>query len=131
MKIEWVWREPPLRAVAVTGAGRTAGALAGGVRSAIARGAELRVSAGAGHIVVLGETDDLPWADGATYLGRDAGLLMPTTRRPVLPAALLRDRLLGGGSEGRLVVVLPGDEVLVSAVPVRPVAPEQLDGMYP
>jgi hypothetical protein len=40
--------------------------------------------------LVLGDAEQLPWADGAAYLGREDGLLLPTTEAPSVPADLLR-----------------------------------------
>jgi len=42
-------------------------------------------------LLVLGETEDLPWTFGISYLGKDAGaprLLLPTTLAPSVPSAL-------------------------------------------
>jgi hypothetical protein len=49
--------------------------------------AALRGVAGDGLIALMGDADALPWADGVTYLGRDADaprLLLPTTLRPAV-----------------------------------------------
>ncbi|MBX6166537.1 MAG: hypothetical protein IRY84_02675 [Thermobispora bispora] len=120
--LTWVRREPPLPAVAVAGAGRVAASLAASVRARAAGGAALRVAAADGWILVLGDGEDLPWADGACYLGLDGGLLVPTTRAPIPPAALWRERLLPDGPAGRLAVLMPG-HALVTDTPVRPVDP--------
>ena len=56
-------------------------------------GAGLRVAFGPEWTLVVG--DDLPWADGVTYLGWDDGLLVPTTLAPSTPAGLLRHSLPG------------------------------------
>ena len=46
---------------------------------------KLRGAAGDGIVVALGEANDLPWADGVAYLGRDPEaplLFVPTMLRP-------------------------------------------------
>jgi hypothetical protein len=48
-------------------------------------------------LVLLGEEDQLPWADGVVYLGRDASspsLLLPTNREPLVPLPLLERAVL-------------------------------------
>jgi len=131
----WSRREPPLRAAAVAATGdvlsslqaATIACLTAGAghaadpagRSTGAPGQELRAVAGDGWLVVLG--DDLPWADGAIYLGWDSGILVPTTSAPAPPAAILRAALPAAD----LVVLLP-DRVLVSPTPVRPADPALL-----
>ena len=123
----WARREPPLPAVAVTGSGLVAELLAVSTRRRVAAGAGLRVAAGGDSIVVIGDAEDLPWSDGACYLGRDCGLLVPSTRRPVPSAALWRDHVLGGDHGGpRMAVLLPG-RVLIFEVPARPVDVSCLD----
>jgi hypothetical protein len=47
-------------------------------------------------ILITGDGENLPWANGATYLGRDAkipSVLLPTTLSPIIPLELF-DRLL-------------------------------------
>jgi hypothetical protein len=46
----------------------------------------LRGAAGRDVLIVTGETDALPWADGTVYLGRD-----PQAPRLLLPCALVPD----------------------------------------
>jgi hypothetical protein len=82
---------------------------------------ELRAAAGDGWLVVLGE--ELPWADGVTYLGWDSGILVPTTQRPIPPTAILRGAL----PSAELTVLLPG-LVLLSAAPRRVADPDRLGG---
>jgi len=124
--LAWVVREPPLTAAAVTATGPAARALADDtVRRVHAGASGLRAVAAADRLVVLGEATALPWCDGARYLGWDAGVLMPTGRRPALPAdvvaAAARRHLQGAP----LVAVLP--EGLVGApVPRREVDVEVL-----
>ena len=118
MRLEWVRREPPLApaAVAATGA-----ALAPLREATAARlpGQDLRAVAGDNWLVVLG--DDLPWADGAIYLGWDSGVLVPTTSMPRPPIGLLRAAL----PAAELTVLLP-DRLLLSQAPRRPADPALL-----
>ncbi|MEU6238231.1 hypothetical protein [Kitasatospora sp. NPDC047058] len=75
-------------------------------------------------LLVLGDGDDLPWADGARYLGRDAGLLVPTTARPGPAAALWRRAL--GAADGQLCVLVPG-RALVADPPPPAGSPDALE----
>ena len=56
----------------------------------------LRGAAGDGFLLIVAETDALPWSDGVVYLGRDPeapGLLMPTTSSVDVPLALFERAL--------------------------------------
>jgi len=128
MRLGWERREPPLAPVAVVGRGSVTGLLAAAVRDGIGRGGEYRIAAAPGFLVVW--SAELPWADGAVYLGRDGGLLMPTTRRTTLPAVLWRDRLLGSSDAGKIVVLLD-DQALISEPPQRPADLACLQGLVP
>ena len=111
--LTWDQREPPLPPVAVLGTGAVAHRLAMAVTEEAA--ARLRIAAAPTTMLVLGEADDLPWADGARYLGREDGLLVPTTRKPSLPADLLR-AALSETMPGQEFAVLD-DRVLAFAAP--------------
>jgi hypothetical protein len=118
-------REPPLPAVAVVATGAALTGLIAATRRALAAGADLHAATGAGWLVVLGAFEQLPWADGCRYLGRDGPLLVPTTRAidpaPDLVAAALRaDR-----ADAALLVVLE-DTVLRGPLPVRTADPSLL-----
>lgn len=106
MKLGWVRREPPLATVAVAGSGAVGAELA-----TAAQDRPLRVAAAGGWTLVLGDAADLPWVDGACYLGFDQGLLVPTTRAPTPSAALWRDRLRHGKDD--LAVLMPGQALVV------------------
>lgn len=59
--------------------------------------AKLAGVAAPGLLLVVGAAEDLPWADGVLYLGRDPAapsLLIPTTFEPDVPVALLERGLL-------------------------------------
>lgn len=120
--LEWVRREPPLVPVAVVGFDEVVPLLAAAVRERLSQGIELRAAGNSRSLLVLGDAVDLPWTDGARYLGWDGGLLTPTTHRPLPPAGLWRQALLRGAGEDRLVVLLPG-RALVTAAPRRAADP--------
>ncbi|MFD9597401.1 hypothetical protein ACFWA9_32255 [Kitasatospora sp. NPDC059973] len=122
--LRWERREPPLPAAAVLALGDAVAALAGAARERLAGGARLGVVAGDGALLVLGAEADLPWADGARYLGLDAGVLVPTTARP-RPAAALWRRAVGAEGD-RLCVLLPG-HALVADPPPPTTDPAALD----
>jgi len=80
-----------------------------------------------GLLVVLGEAADLPWVDGAVYLGRDAdapSLFLPTSREPTAPLPLVERALLArartsGTSPPYAVLVDP--PLLASTQAARPI----------
>lgn len=118
VEVVWRRREPPLPVAGVVAGGSVAKLLREATVARLAE-REYRAVSGDGWLVVLGQ--ELPWADGAIYLGWDSGVLVPTTAEPTPPVALLRGAL----PEGELVVLLP-DQVLVSDAPVRPADPALL-----
>ncbi|MFJ2746629.1 hypothetical protein [Streptomyces sp. NPDC087297] len=130
--LRWERREPPLPAAAVLAVGDVVPGLAAAALARVRDGARLGVLADDGPglpaadraLLVLGAEADLPWADGARYLGRDAGLLVPTTARPA-PAAPLWRRALGA-AEGQLCVLVPG-RALVADPPAPVTSPDALD----
>jgi hypothetical protein len=80
-----------------------------------------------GLLVVLGEAADLPWVDGAVYLGRDAdapSLFLPTSREPTAPLPLVERALLArartsGTSPPYAVLIDP--PLLASTQAARPI----------
>jgi hypothetical protein len=116
--LRWVLREPPLVPAAVVGFDEVVPGLAAAVRERLGRGVELRAAGDVRALLVLGMAADLPWADGARYLGWDGGMLTLTTHRPLPAAGLWRQALLREIDEGRLVALLPG-RALVTAAPRR------------
>lgn len=112
--LTWFRREPPLSPAAVAGGPELRAVTVRRLRE----GAELRVAFGPAWTLVVG--DDLPWVDGATYLGWDDGLLLPTTLAPSAPAGLLRHAL-----PDDVLAVLPG-AVLTGPAPKRTADPELL-----
>lgn len=112
LSVSWYLREPPLDPVAVLGTGDVARRLANAVRPEAL--SALRIAASADSLLIVGESEDLPWVDGARYFGRDDGLLVPTTRESSIPADLLRAALeeaMPGQEfaayEGRVFAFLP------------------------
>ncbi|MCK6546889.1 hypothetical protein L6R52_13655 [Myxococcota bacterium] len=119
--ITWTAREPPLVATGVFARGRSASQLADRLLTrsddALAR---LRGVAGPGVLVVLGDTDALPWADGVTYLGRDPGapdLVLPTALAPSAPAPLFERALARELDAHGTIAVVPSSAGLV-VVPI-------------
>jgi len=115
--LRWERREPPLTAGAVVGFGPVAGELAVAVGEAVSAGARPSVAGDADVLVVLGEAGELPWADGARYLGWEDGILVPTTARPVPSAALWRDALTA--HDGSRIALLPDTVLLFQPAPAR------------
>lgn len=118
-------REPPLTPCGIVARGAGLLRLAAATRRRLNAGAELLAAAGEGWLVVLGSVDDLPWADGCVYVGREGSLLMPTTRMTSQPADLAAGALRGGGENGLLVLL--DDAVLRGPMPVRVANGARLD----
>jgi hypothetical protein len=96
--LTWRPRPAPLDPVGLAVRGEAARTLA---RRLLVRDdealARLAGVAAPGLLVVLGDAADLPWVDGAVYLGRDAdapSLLLPTAREPSAPLPLVERALL-------------------------------------
>jgi hypothetical protein len=87
--ISWASRSVPLRPAAVLGQGSVASILARALVDGLARGVDLDVHASDGFLLAIGDEHDLPWVDGATWLGRDGPLLIPTSLEPSLDTGLL------------------------------------------
>jgi MoxR-vWA-beta-propeller ternary system domain bpX5 len=91
ISIEWRPREPPLIPCAVAGRGQTAVALARRAAASTETKGLWCIAAGE-WLLLSGAPNELPWADGAFYLGRDPhapNLLLPTVRMPTVPVDLL------------------------------------------
>lgn len=88
----------------------------------VEEGVVLRAAADDEWVVVLGMAEDLPWVDGARYLGWDGGVLVPTTHEPVPSTALwsaaVREAVSGPDESARpsVLVLLPG-QVLRTEMP--------------
>lgn len=79
-----------------------------------------------GTLLVRGDAEILPWAEGVVYLGQDAeapALLLPTALRPDFPAALLERAVRAQFSTvAPPVAVLPGTQQVISVAGARTVA---------
>ncbi|MFN7975077.1 MAG: hypothetical protein U0166_22445 [Acidobacteriota bacterium] len=91
-------REPPLEVLGAAFPGPAARAAG---RRLLERDddalARLRGVAGDELLVLVGDAADLPWEDGAVYLGRDPrapALYLPTTLAPSVPVRLFERALL-------------------------------------
>lgn len=93
MRLDWRDRELALIPAAVLGLGALGATLAGAFERAPAdRVGRLRRIDAPGAVLVLGEQADLPWFEGAMYLGYDPGaprLLLPCLLDPGCPPDLL------------------------------------------
>jgi hypothetical protein len=129
LRLRWSRREPPLHPAAVAASGQQADQLRIAVRARLEAGADLRATADANWLVTIGEAADLPWVDGAIYLGWDAGLLVPTTLLPWPGPELVRASL---SVADNLVVLLP-DRMLISEIPRHRADPQALtpEGVEP
>jgi hypothetical protein len=85
----------------------------------------LTAVAGPELLVVLGASDELPWVDGISYLGRDASaplLLLPTQLAPSVPAILLQTALLKQAASTGPLAVIPRSGVLIPVGGARALA---------
>lgn len=77
-------------------------------------------------LLLLGATEDLPWADGVIYLGTDGdapSLLLPTMLTPSAPLPLVERLILQRAGDLPIpVVYLPDTGLLLSATIARPVS---------
>jgi hypothetical protein len=127
LSLRWRRRDAPLAAAAVVASGAVVAELRVATLTRVAAGARLRACASWEWLIVLGDRADLPWADGATYLGWDGGVLAPTLVEPWPCADLLREPLRRlSGQQAGLVALLPG-LVLAGPLPREPVDPTRLD----
>jgi hypothetical protein len=132
-KVTWGPREPPLPAAGAVAEGAAARAMATRLCARTPESlARLRgVVVGADVLVVLGEAGDLPWVEGARYLGRDPlapSLWLPTTRAPQVSVALFERALsLAQMPPGRgPLAVLLDPPRLVPLAAARPIARDRL-----
>jgi hypothetical protein len=126
LSVRWSRRSTPLPAAAVVASGAVAADLREDTLVRVASGARLRACVGnEGWLIVLGDPDELPWADGATYLGWDSGVLVPTLAQPWPCTDLLREPLRRLTGRQPLVALLP-ELVLAGPLPREPVDPARL-----
>jgi len=125
ISVVWRPRTTPLDPVGVAARGEAARSLA---RRLLARDDEAlaRMSGAAAPelLVVLGESADLPWVDGAVYLGKDVSapsLLLPTTREPAVPLPLLERAFARAAKAPPPLAVLLDPPLLASLEAARPI----------
>lgn len=122
--VRWQPRALPLDPVAVFAAGTVARALIKRLlRCTDDELGRLRGVAGENLLVVEGVAEDLPWAHGVAYLGRDPGapgLLLPTAVLPDVPLALFEQAVAAKCRPPVAVIHEPPTFVSTSrALPVR------------
>jgi hypothetical protein len=125
ISVVWRPRRRPLDPAGVAARGEAARALA---RRLLAREDEAlaRLSGAASPelLVVLGDSADLPWVDGAVYLGKDAAapsLLLPTTREPSVPLPLVERAFARAAEAPPPFAVLLDPPLLTSLQAARPI----------
>lgn len=112
-RIGWRTRHEPLRPAAVLADGQVAARLAAALAERVDHGADVEVHAGPGLVVAMGDPDDLPWIDGAVWLGAEAGLLVPTTLEPTPePHLVARAVAKSVGADAGWIVLTP-DRIVV------------------
>jgi hypothetical protein len=131
ISVAWRPRRMPLDPVGVAARGSAARVLA---RRLLARDDEAlaRLSGAASRelLVVLGDPADLPWVDGAVYLGKDAAapsLLLPTTREPAVPLPLVERAVARAAEAPPPFAVLLEPPVITSLQAARPVLRSTLE----
>ncbi|MFI6262462.1 hypothetical protein [Micromonospora sp. NPDC051006] len=128
LSLRWRRRDDPLPAAAVAASGAVVVELRTDTLMRVTAGARLRACIGREQswLIVLGDPADLPWADGAVYLGWDGGVLVPTLAQPWPCADLLREPLCRlTDQQAGLIALLPG-LVLAGPLPQEPVDPVRL-----
>jgi hypothetical protein len=134
LRVTWAPRATPLAARAAVAQGAAARALGRRLLDGDdERLALLSAVAGRDLLLVLGDSDDLPWVDGVTYLGSERetpALLVPTALAPSVPVAVLdravRARLDGEPGAGGLAAVLVEPLRLVPCHAARAIARDRL-----
>lgn len=82
-----------------------------------------------GLLVILGEETQLPWVDGAIYLGHESespALLFPTNLEPSVPAALLERSLTAVHNTSAPVALLLDPPSIVQLLEARTLARSSL-----
>lgn len=129
--ITWRLRATPLAPAGVAATGAVAVALGRRLLDASdeALSALLDV-AGRGVLVVLGESDALPWVDGVVYLGMDSrarSLLLPTTLEPAEPLELVERAIAARFAGVSRMAVLPQQGIVVPVASARRIARDALE----
>lgn len=130
MKVEWKARSEPLEVVAVAATGEAARELA---RRLLERSDDelkrLRGVAWPDGLALEGTFDELPWANGALYFGRVGPWVLPSNLEPDVPLELWTSALRRslGDELTTPMLVLPGDQVVVSLAQARAVERAKLE----
>lgn len=133
MNVSFLPRATPLNAVAVAALRPHAAALGQRLRQLsddqLARFTGVSAD---GALVILGPSSELPWFDGALYLGAQGALLLPTWAEPSLHPRLLEQALrhaMPSAPAGPLAVLLErldGAPLVVPLANARPLSRERL-----
>jgi hypothetical protein len=123
VKLVWEAREPPLPVSAVLARDVQASAIAQALFLDDSRRLRCVVVWSGDWILVIGE--DLPWVDGATWLGQVDGLFMPTALQPTIANVLVSDAIFRNRRKTSIAVITP-EIALTSDMPVGPPPLEML-----
>ena len=130
MKLTWMPRLIPLRPEAAIATGAAAQKISQlMLRYPVERLERLKAGGLGELLLVVGDEDDLPWAPGVSYLGRDPDahqIYLPTNLQPNLPAILLEQSLRQAGKRLPLAV-LPETMQLVTITNLLPLRREILE----
>lgn len=117
--IRWEQRPAPLPPVAVAARGRARPTLAASASERLRGGAALKAAGNESWLLVLGPEVELPWCDGALYLGSDGGVLLPTTLRCWPAPDLVLRAIHARTRRPELVVAVLPETVLLVRRPER------------
>ncbi len=130
--IRWTQRDDPLVPLGVAAVGDRARAIARRLlREDFAGHMEkLRAVGTTDALLLLGRMPDLPWVDGAVYLGKDpdaGSLLIPANMVPSVPIDAVERCFAACFTELQPpIVVLPAQRRVFSAAPALPLAKSHL-----
>lgn len=124
IEIAWRPRDTPLSPMAAAATGPTAIEI---VKLLLELDDEslalLKGAAGPSEIILLGESQTLPWVDGVVYLGRDPAaptFLLPTNLAPNTPLPLFEKAIRSQFANLQTpLVVLPGCKIVSSVAAAR------------
>ncbi len=131
INVTWAQRQEPLSPVCVAAIGDRATALGLRLLKEDYQESFVRLQAVVTDNILLlfGAVDDLPWVDGALYLGKDSqagSMLIPTNLAPSVPMDVVFRAILKGFPAAPPVVLLPKQGLLFSASPARPISKDRL-----
>ncbi|MCP3878710.1 MAG: hypothetical protein GY701_10020 [Sulfitobacter sp.] len=128
LELGWLRREPPLAVAGVLAQGGVASEFASRLADTLGPASDVRVLVGDDCLVALGESGDLPWVDGAVWLGLDGPLFCPTTLQPNVPPDVAARAVTKHAGSGGVVVLTP--TIAFSApAPIGPPPAEKLRAM--